>query len=66
LPGAGKTTLAGKLSRTLKIPIYRIGEYRSKSSSPVIGVNFYAVTVINIIQLEAFLVDIGIWRDIMM
>ncbi|MCK4248371.1 MAG: hypothetical protein KAX15_01170 [Candidatus Omnitrophica bacterium] len=30
LPGAGKTTLAKKLSRKFKIPIYRIGEYRCK------------------------------------
>lgn len=30
LPGAGKTALAKKLARKLKLPVYRIGEYRSK------------------------------------
>jgi cytidylate kinase len=30
LPGAGKTTLAKKLSSRLSLPVLRIGEYRSK------------------------------------
>jgi len=30
LPGAGKTTLANKLAKKFKIPVYRIGAYRSK------------------------------------
>jgi len=30
LPGAGKTTLSKKLSAKLKLPVYRIGEYRAR------------------------------------
>ncbi|MCF6158379.1 MAG: hypothetical protein E3K32_07370 [wastewater metagenome] len=30
LPGAGKTTLGKRLSKHLNIPVYRIGEYRSR------------------------------------
>jgi len=37
LPGAGKTTLAKKLSYRFRIPVYRVGEYRSKFPSTVIG-----------------------------
>ncbi|MEW6455213.1 MAG: AAA family ATPase [Acidobacteriota bacterium] len=37
LPGAGKTTLGEKLSNKFKIPIYRIGEYRSKFPVSIIG-----------------------------
>lgn len=37
LPGAGKTTLSKKLARKLKIPVYRIGEYRSKLPMTVYG-----------------------------
>ena len=37
LPGAGKTTLAKKLARRLKLPIYGIGEYRSKFSMTIHG-----------------------------
>jgi len=33
LPGAGKTTLAKSLSKRLKLPIYRIGTYRSRFPS---------------------------------
>lgn len=37
LPGAGKTTLARKLSKALKVPIFRIGGYRAKFSQTPIG-----------------------------
>ena len=37
LPGAGKTTLAGKLAKKLEIPIYRIGEHRTKFPETIIG-----------------------------
>jgi thymidylate kinase len=37
LPGAGKTTLAKKLSRKYRLPIFRIGEYRSRFPSSPIG-----------------------------
>ncbi len=37
LPGAGKSTLAKKLSRKLKIPIYGIGEYRAKFPVSIVG-----------------------------
>jgi thymidylate kinase len=37
LPGAGKTTLAKKIAKKLKIPIYRIGDYRIKFPKSVIG-----------------------------
>jgi shikimate kinase len=37
LPGAGKTTLAKKLSHRLNLPILRIGEYRSKFPLSPIG-----------------------------
>ncbi len=37
LPGAGKTTLAKRLSEELKLPIYRISEYRSKFPVSIIG-----------------------------
>ena len=37
LPGAGKTTLARKLSKTLKVPILRIGYYRARFSKTPIG-----------------------------
>lgn len=37
LPGAGKTTLAKKLSKRLKIPIVRIGEYRAKFPVSALG-----------------------------
>jgi nicotinamide riboside kinase len=37
LPGSGKTTLAAQLSRKLKLPIFRIGAYRSKFSLSPIG-----------------------------
>ncbi len=37
LPGAGKTTLAEKISKELKLPIYRIGSYRVKFPSTTIG-----------------------------
>ena len=37
LPGAGKTTLARKLSRTLKLPILRIGYHRTKFPQTPIG-----------------------------
>ena len=33
LPGAGKTTLGKKLSRTLDLPVYRVGEYRRSFQS---------------------------------
>ena len=37
LPGAGKTTLAERLSRKLKLPIYRIGDYRSRFPMTAVG-----------------------------
>ncbi len=37
LPGAGKSTLAKKLSRKLKLPIYYIGEYRSMFPHTLVG-----------------------------
>ncbi len=37
LPGAGKTTLAQKLSRRLKVPIYGVGAYRARFSMTAIG-----------------------------
>jgi hypothetical protein len=37
LPGAGRTTLAKKLSRKYRLPIFRIGEYRSRFPSSPIG-----------------------------
>jgi len=37
LPGAGKTTLARKLSRTLKLPILRIGYHRARFPQTPIG-----------------------------
>jgi len=37
LPGAGKTTLAKKLAKKLKIPIYKIGDYRIKFAKTAIG-----------------------------
>ncbi|MFA6635481.1 MAG: AAA family ATPase [Candidatus Omnitrophota bacterium] len=37
LPGAGKTTLALKLSKKLNLPVFRIGCYRAKYSSTPIG-----------------------------
>ena len=37
LPGSGKTTLSKKLARKLKLPVYRVGEYRSKFPVTVYG-----------------------------
>jgi adenylate kinase family enzyme len=37
LPGAGKTTLAKKLSSRLNLPVLRIREYRSKYPPSPIG-----------------------------
>ena len=37
LPGAGKTTLARRLSRTLKVPILRIGYHRARFPMTLIG-----------------------------
>ncbi len=37
LPGAGKTTLGGKLSKKLGLPVYRIGEYRMRFPKTLIG-----------------------------
>ena len=37
LPGAGKTTLAQRLSKRLKLPIYGIGAYRSRFPMTAIG-----------------------------
>jgi GTPase SAR1 family protein len=36
-PGAGKTTLANRLSRNLKIPVYCIGFYRARFVMTAIG-----------------------------
>jgi len=37
LPGAGKTTLAKKLSKKYNLPVFKIGEYRSKFPPSPIG-----------------------------
>lgn len=37
LPGAGKTTLTRKLAKKWNLPVYRIGNFRSKFSSSVMG-----------------------------
>ena len=37
LPGSGKTTLSKKMARKLKLPIYGVGEYRSKFPMTVYG-----------------------------
>lgn len=37
LPGAGKTTLSKKLAKKLKLPVYRIGEYRSRFPMTIYG-----------------------------
>lgn len=37
LPGAGKTTLARKLARKLKLPVYGIGEYRDRFPMTIYG-----------------------------
>jgi hypothetical protein len=37
LPGAGKTTLAKRLSKRLNAPVFQIGEYRSKLQSSWTG-----------------------------
>lgn len=37
LPGAGKTTLAQRLSKVLKIPVLRIGYHRARFSMTPIG-----------------------------
>jgi hypothetical protein len=37
LPGVGKTTLAGRLSKTLKIPILRIGCHRGRFPMTPVG-----------------------------
>lgn len=37
LPGAGKTTLSRRLSKVLKVPILRIGQYRARFSKTPIG-----------------------------
>ena len=37
LPGVGKTTLAGNLAKKWKLPVYRIGNFRSKFPSSVMG-----------------------------
>ena len=37
LPGAGKTTLAGNLAKKWNLPVYRIGNFRSKLSSSDTG-----------------------------
>ena len=37
LPGAGKSTLARKLSRRSKLPVCRIGEYRSRFPDTLVG-----------------------------
>lgn len=37
LPGAGKSTLARRLAKKLKLPIYGIGEYRDRFPMSIIG-----------------------------
>lgn len=37
LPGAGKTTLAKKLSKVLKVPVFHIGYYRGRFPQTPIG-----------------------------
>src|SRR3989338_8420328 len=37
LPGAGKTTLAERLRKMLKIPVYRVGKYRAQFPQTAIG-----------------------------
>jgi len=37
LPGVGKTTLAGNLAKKWNLPVYRIGNFRSKFPSSVMG-----------------------------
>ena len=37
LPGAGKTTLSQRLSKTFKIPVLRIGQHRARFSKTPIG-----------------------------
>ena len=37
LPGAGKTTLGKRLSKKLNLPLYQIGEYRSKFPATPFG-----------------------------
>lgn len=37
LPGVGKTTLGRRLSKKLGIPIYRIGEYRTRFPMTLVG-----------------------------
>lgn len=37
LPGAGKTTLAERLGKTLKIPVFCIGDYRTRFPQTAIG-----------------------------
>lgn len=37
LPGAGKTTLAKRLSKKLNLPVFQIGEFRSKRQSSPTG-----------------------------
>lgn len=37
LPGAGKTTLGKRLSKKLNLPLYQIGEYRSRFPSSPFG-----------------------------
>lgn len=37
LPGAGKTALAKKIAKKLKMPIYKIGDYRIKFPKTAIG-----------------------------
>ena len=37
LPGAGKTTLAERLSKKLNLPVYRIGEFRAQFPQSAVG-----------------------------
>lgn len=37
LPGAGKTTLAKRLEKTLKVPVFCIGDYRTRFPQTAIG-----------------------------